>query len=98
MRIFKIYSLSKFHYYFNNVQYNIINYSHHVLHYTSYLFYNWNFVSFDTLHPFHSPSTPQLWQPPYLFSVSWLHFFFFKESTYKWDNKALVFVFLINFI
>ena len=70
MRIFKIYSLSKFHYYFNNVQYNIINYSHHVLHYTSYLFYNWNFVSFDTLHPFHSPSTPKLWQPPYLFSVS----------------------------
>ena len=40
MRIFKIYSLRKFQYYFSNVQYNIINYSHHFLHYTSYLFYN----------------------------------------------------------
>ena len=28
------------------------------------LFYNWKFVPFDPLHPFHPPSTFCLWQPP----------------------------------
>lgn len=28
------------------------------------LLYNWKFVPFDPLHPFHPPPTPSLWQLP----------------------------------
>ena len=33
-----------------------LNYSHHAVHYSPVTyFYNWNFVPFDLLHPFHIP-------------------------------------------
>ena len=36
------------------MQYCIINYSHHAVHYIlmTHLFYNWEFVFFDPLHSF----------------------------------------------
>ena len=37
------------------MQCSIINYSHHVAHYSmTYLFYNCKFVPFDSIHPFNS--------------------------------------------
>ena len=40
--------------------YKGINYSYHVVHYisTTYLSYNWKFVSFDCLHPISLPPLP----------------------------------------
>ena len=45
------------------MQYSIVNYSHHVIHYVprTYLFYNWEFVHFDHFHLFcPSPNLPTL--------------------------------------
>ena len=45
------------------MQYSIVTYSHHAIHYVprTYLFYNWEFVRFDHFHPFcPSPQLPTL--------------------------------------
>ena len=61
MRTLKIYTQQ-----LSNVQYSIINSSHHEVYYIpmTYLFYNRVFVLFDSLHPFCPPSQSCLWQPP----------------------------------
>ena len=50
--------------------YSSSNYSHPAIHYvpTTYLFYNWSFVTFNSHHS--SPPPPPLWQLPDLLSVS----------------------------
>lgn len=52
IRTFQIYSHSDF-----QIYNSIINSSHQAIHYISsnYLFYNWNFVSFDHFYPFAHP-------------------------------------------
>ena len=61
MRTFKITLLATFKYKISS-----INYSHHAVNYIpmTYLFYNWKSVPFDLLHPFLTPPTLRLWQPP----------------------------------
>ena len=61
----------------------------------TYLFYNWQFVPFDHLHPFHPPPTPPPLAIINLFSVSMSSFvvvalfhFVFKFHTYmEWKNN-----------
>ena len=45
-----------------NVQHNITDSSHHAVYYIAMtdLFYDWNFVPLDFLHPFAHPPTPPL--------------------------------------
>ena len=42
------------------MQHSITNHSHHAVYYLpmTYLFYNWNFVPFDPIDPFHHPPAP----------------------------------------
>lgn len=50
-----------------------------------YLFCNWKFAPFDSLHPFHSPSTPPplATTSPLWFIVSLVYLFFSLDSTFK---------------
>ena len=43
---------------FSNMQCRVVTYDHHAVRYTPGLFsfYNWKFVSFDSLHLFHLPT------------------------------------------
>ena len=52
--------LSKFH--IHNCYTRIVNYSHHAAHYIlmTYLFCNWQFLHFDSLHPNYTPSSQTL--------------------------------------
>ena len=82
MRTFKIYSQQC-----SNMQYSITNNSHHAVYYIlrTYLFYNWKFVPFDLLHPFH-PLHTWLWHLPRVLSICELRVsicFCFLDSTYK---------------
>ena len=57
------------------------------------LHYSWKFVPFDHLHPFCSPLTSYLWQPPVCFLYLWVEcfsFFLKKDSTYKWHHKVFI--------
>ena len=74
MGTFKIYCLSKLF----KMQYSIINYSNHAIHYIfmTYLFYNLEFVPFDNFHPFLPSPTPYLCQPPICFLYQWACFIF----------------------
>ena len=82
------------------MQYGIINYSHHAVHYMPgiYLFYSWKFVPFDNLHLF--PTTPSsnhqfplsIYELLFVVVFCLLIFFCFLDTTCKYD--CMVFVFL----
>lgn len=62
----------------------------------TYLFYNWKFVCFDPLHPFHLPhSILLLWQPPICSLWIWALFCLF-DSTYRWNHAEFVFLWLFS--
>ena len=62
------------------MQYSIISYSHHAVHYIcmTYLFFNWKLVSFNPLPPFHSLPTPCLWQHALPMSMGFVLFCSFQ--------------------
>ena len=65
------------------LQYSIINYSHHTVHFipVTYLFYNWKFVPFDALRQF-CPPAPSISSnhQSVPVSMSMLSFYFLKIS------------------
>ena len=81
-----------------NIQYRIINYSHHAVCYIpwTYLSYNWKLVPVDHLAPFtcYLPLTTTK-----VFSVSMSSIFVhcFLDSTDKWDCMVFVFLCLTYF-
>ena len=72
------------------MQYNIIKYSPHAIHCIPMTYYNWKFILFDPMYPFHQlPTCP--WQPSVCLCVNLLFFFFHFNFAYKWDHRYLSF-------
>ena len=85
------------------MQYSIINYNHHTVHYIPmiYLFYNWKFVPFDYLHLFFPPHHNSLASGNLqsVLSMSLVGFFavFFVFRLYMEDDTVFVFPCLTYF-
>ena len=83
---------------------HITRYSHHDIYYAymTYLFYNWRFVFFNLLQPFHILPLSLPLVTTHLFfvlisSFSFLVPAFFSDATYKWDHTLSVFLCLTYF-
>ena len=90
MKTFKIYYLSNFQIY------NIVNYSHHAVHYISwwFIYLITRSVYLFTPSPICQAPTPAL--PATNLNVLFLWVLFcFLDSTYKWDHTVFVFLCLI---
>ena len=70
------------------MQYSIINYNHCVVHFIpmDYLFYNWKFLSFDSLPPFHPPSP---------LNSFWINMVMMCLVTTAWLGEGLILPFLV---
>ena len=97
MRTHKIYS-------FSNIQYSIINYSHHAVHYIlqTYSSYNWKFVSFDQHLPISlTPAVPENNYPTLWFYE--FNFFFneiphITDTIYNNNNILIIIIRLVGCI
>ena len=85
------------------MQHNIIDYSHHAVHYipVTYLFYNWKFVPLETLHPFCLPPNPLpsgihhsvlcICEFDFGLVCLFIHLFCVLDSRYMWNHMIYVF-------